>query len=122
VRQTLRAFLDNDTLGTTSIVQVVTTKVDLIAAGDDAQRVEDALLTFQERLSTDFASRLRELTYWKIAARDPRSVFPAGHGLDALLADWTSPRASSPLAQASNAVLTSEFDRLLARTSLESAG
>ena len=39
-RQTLRVFLDNDALGPTSIVQVVTTKFDLIAARAVSERTE----------------------------------------------------------------------------------
>ena len=45
-RQTLRVFLDNDALGPTSIVQIVTTKFDLIAASQDVQEIGDALTAF----------------------------------------------------------------------------
>ncbi len=118
-RQTLRVFLDNDALGPASIVQVVTTKFDLIAASPDVQEIGDALAAFRERLLADFAPRLKSLSLHDIAARDPTTTFAPAHGLDTLLIDWASsrshylPPARPPLA------LNSEFDRLLTRTPLE---
>ncbi len=118
-RQTLRVFLDNDALGPTSIVQIVTTKFDLIAASQDVQEIGDALTAFRERLIADFARRLKSLSFHDIAARDPTTKFAPAHGLDTLLVDWASPRSRyTPLARPPLA-LNSEFDRLLARTPLE---
>lgn len=118
-RQTLRVFLDNGAIDSTSIVQVVTTKFDLITASSDAQEIGDALTAFHERLTTDFAYRLKILSFHNIAARDPTTTFAPAHGLDVLLKDWVSPRPRyTPLARpfvASN----SEFDRLLSRTPME---
>lgn len=119
VRQTLRAFLDNGALGAASIVQVVTTKIDLIEAHDDAAVVRNELLKFQERLVKDFEPRLQELSFWKISARDPTGVFAPAHGLDALVADWVTPRSRRITMSPPPLVLKSEFDRLLARTPLE---
>jgi hypothetical protein len=119
VRQILRVFLDNDALGSTSIVQVVTTKIDLISASQSGQDIADAIATFRNGLTSDFAPRLKSLSFHDIAARDPTNTLAPAHGLDALIVDWATPRpryippAPPPLA------LRSEFDRLLARTSIE---
>ncbi|HDR8996993.1 TPA: hypothetical protein QDB01_002922 [Burkholderia vietnamiensis] len=119
VRQTLRAFLDNDALGAHSMVQVVTTKYDLIATDPDAGAVKDSVLQFEERLLRDFGPRLRELTFWQIAARDPAGTFMPAYGLDSLLKDWASPRPRLASPTVARLNLRSEFDRLLARTRLE---
>lgn len=116
VRQTLRAFLDNGALGETSIVQVVTTKKDVIAKSQDAAEIEDALRLFEERLLSDFGSKLRELTFSRIAARDPDGVFAPAHGLDDLLADWVASRPRRVSRSFPSSILQSEFDRLLTRT------
>jgi hypothetical protein len=119
VRQILRVLLDNDALCSASIVQVVTTKVDLISASQNGQEIADALATFRNGLTTDFAPRLKSLSFHDIAARDPTNTFAPAHGLDALIKDWATPRpryippAPPPLA------LHGEFDRLLTRTSIE---
>ena len=76
-RQTLRVFLDNGALGLGSIVQVVVTKFDLIASSPDVEEIRDALAFFQERLSTDFANRVKSLSFHDIAARDPTTRFSA---------------------------------------------
>jgi hypothetical protein len=119
VRQTLRAFLDGGALDTRSIVQIVTTKVDLLAGQPERQALDSRLGAFQERLKADFGHRLGDLTFWDIAARDPRGVLPAAHGIDALFADWASPR--QPLVPRFEPVgpFRSEFDRLLRRTAME---
>jgi len=119
VRQTLRAFLDNDALGPTSIVQVVTTKVDLIAESLDQKELDDTLASFRDRLSSQFGQRLGSLSFYDIAARDPTSRFAAAHGLDTLLADWTTSRALYTRPTSPLPALHSEFDRLLARTRME---
>lgn len=121
VRQTLRAFLDNDALGAASIVQVVTTKTDLIAACGDTTHVEEALSLFERRLARDFGPRLRELTFCRVAARDPIGKFEPAHGLDTLLTDWVASRSQSVSPPPPLLILESEFDKLLARTPLEAS-
>jgi hypothetical protein len=118
VRQTLRAFLDNGALTTKSVVDIVTTKCDLIAADKESAAIDQALRLFEDRLRVDFTPRLRALSFWQIAARDPAGKLSPGHGLDKLITHWlrteklTSP-APPPLEKRR---LRSEFDRLLLRT------
>ena len=119
VRQTLRVFLDNDALGPTSIVQIVTTKIDLIAASQDGQEIADSLSAFRNRLTADFAPRLKSLSFHDIAARDPTNGFAPAHGLDTLVKDWATPRPRYTPPAPPRLALHSEFDRLLARTPLE---
>ena len=119
LRQALRVFLDNDALGPTSVVQVVTTKIDLIAASDDEREIADTLDAFRDRLHADFAPRLDSLSFHDIAARDPTNGFAPAHGLDALVEDWATPRRRSAPAAPPPLVLDCEFDRLLGRTPSE---
>lgn len=118
VRQTLRAFLDNGAIGLQTIVQVVTTKYDVVAAHTDSRALLDILKDFQSRLEHDFGRRLSELTFWNIAARDPNGAFAPAHGVDALIRDWVQPRKVNPLNSLPKLPLVSEFDRLLTRTPL----
>jgi hypothetical protein len=118
-RQILRVLLDNGALGPTSIVQVVTTKFDLIAASPDVQKIDNVLAAFRERLFADFAGRLKSLSFHDIAARDPTTKFAPAHGLDALLVDWSTHRSRYTLSPRPAFALNCEFDRLLTRTPLE---
>lgn len=123
VRQTLRAFLDGGALGLWSRVQIVTTKIDIWfdQMDPDRQEMEAALSEFRERLRIDFAYRLKDLSFWGIAARDPSGRLQAAHGVDALFTSWlvgTSGRTEA--IDRSMPILRSEFDRLLLRTAFES--
>lgn len=119
VRQTLRAFLDNDALGTSSIVQIITTKLDLIVGAENRAELEETIGRFERQLERDFKDRLRELTFWRVSARDPKNVFEPGYGMAELVRDWASfrPKTSSPSRPLLE--LRSEFDKLLLRTPLE---
>ncbi len=119
VRQTLRAFLDGGAAGKASIVQVVTTKVDLLAHHTAKADIDRQLSVFRQRLVADFAPRLGDLSFWEIAARDPRGDFPPAYGVDALLADWVAPRSAIVAYEERVTPLQSEFDRLLLRTPME---
>ncbi len=118
-RQTLRAFLDNGSLGSNSIVQIITTKSDLIESCEDKENIENIIQQFINRLRSDFSNRLRELTFWCVAARDPTGKLSSAHGLDNLLADWVTPKHILPKYSIPTLDLKSEFDKLLARTPLE---
>lgn len=115
-RQMLRVLVDNGAVGSSSTVQVVTSKVDLITAAQDKNNIADALNGFRERLTADFGPKLEQLTFWDVAARDPKGVFDPAHGLDALIRDWVKPRLQRVLASLPPQELKSEFDRLLVRT------
>jgi hypothetical protein len=119
VRQTLRVLLDNDALGPTSIVQIVTTKIDLIIARAYEQEMANTLAGFHDRLSSDFGPRLRSLSFHDIAARDPTNRFAPAHGLDALIEDWATPRPRYTPPAPPPLTLHTEFDRLLVRTPME---
>jgi hypothetical protein len=120
IRQTLRVLLDNHALNKNSMVQVVTTKVDLIARDGDGAAIQGALVEFRKRLAANFKDRLRSLTFHDTAARDPNNEFEPAYGLDALIEDWTTPaeRHVEPVSPISVSLKT-EFDRLLIRTPIE---
>jgi hypothetical protein len=119
VRQTLRAFLDNDALGSSSIVQVVTTKIDIVAAHKERDDISRVVSAFAERLTADFAPRLRQLTFHDISARDPSGQFAPAHGTSALISDWVISRPRAVPAKMPPLELRSEFDRLLDRTPIK---
>jgi hypothetical protein len=116
VRQTIRVFLDNNALGMGSAVQVVTTKVDLIAASSEVNEITATLGSFRERLSGDFRGRLKSLTFHDIAARDPTNGLEPAYGVGALIEDWVTPPIHVPMPPSPVPELHCEFDRLLIRT------
>ncbi len=119
VRQTLRVFLDGGALGASSIVQLVTTKIDLLAHHPESEDIDARLAAFRERLDHDFGPRVAALSYWDTAARDPTGGFAPAHGLDALLTEWVRPRRVAIARAKLSTPLRSEFDRLLLRTPME---
>jgi Double-GTPase 2 len=115
-RQMLRVLLDNGALGSTSVVQVVTTKIDIIARREDSQAAMETIAAFRERAAADFGPRLGKLSFREIAARDPDGTFDPAHGIDALVQDWIIPRVPVSRVPPARPELNSEFDRLLSRT------
>jgi len=120
VRQSLRAFLDGGGLRQQSIVQVVTTKVDLLERHPEKVTIDNQLDAFKRRLVQDFAARLASLTFWDIAARDPEGVYPPAHGLEPLFLDWVTQHKPAVKPATVSVRLLNEFDKLLLRTPLES--
>ena len=120
IRQLLRALTDGGMLDTDSHVQIVTTKLDLLERAEDYKTLAPQLVKFRDQLTISFREKLRSLTFWDIAARDPRGKYMLGHGLDALLSDWITPE---PVVVAPGVVelpmLVSELDRLLRRTKMD---
>lgn len=119
VRQLLRAFIDGGALGLTSIVQIVTTKTDLLASHAEKQEIDAQLKIFRQNLVNDFEDRLAELSFWEIAARDPKGRFEPAYGVDKLFTDWATPRIKTVPRSTLDISLSSEFDRLLLRTPME---
>ncbi len=120
VRQSLRAFLDGGGLGEHSVVQIVTTKVDLLERHPEKAAILEQLAAFKHRLAQDFSPRLASLTFWDIAARDPEAILPPAHGVELLFLDWIEQRKSPMKPTMVLASPQTEFDRLLLRTPLES--
>jgi hypothetical protein len=118
-RQMLRALLDNGALDSKTVVQVVTTKLDRIANAEDPETLQKTITAFRNRAIPEFGSRLGRLSFQDTAARDPDGALEPAYGLNALLADWTSPRMLLPSAKPTRLEPKSEFDRLLSRTSEE---
>lgn len=119
VRQMLRAFIDGGALDSTSIVQVVVTKTDLLVDHADKEIIDAQLSQFKVRLTDDFSDALAELSFWEIAARDPKGHFDLAYGVDKLFVDWTTHQRKIVSRSRVNISLSSEFDRLLLRTPME---
>jgi len=119
LRQTLRVFLDGGGLDKASRVQVVTTKIDLLTRLPQSEAVEKRVLQFCQLLEDNFAPRLGELSFWKIAARDPSGSFLPAHGVAELFREWLTPRP--PVIQRSmlTGPIVTEFDKLLLRTPMD---
>src|SRR5262249_448189 len=71
VRKNLRAFLDGGALDSSAVVQVVTTKIDLLINHPERAAIENLLQSFRGQLLQTFGPRLCDLTFWDIAARAP---------------------------------------------------
>lgn len=116
VRQTLLAFLDGGALSEISRVQVVTTKVDLLAEAPGKQALDTLLEQFRTGLQRDFGGRLGELSFWEVAARDPHGGFLPAYGVEQLLASWCASTPTALTRAPLQIALDTEFDRLLSRT------
>ncbi|MFC5552335.1 TRAFAC clade GTPase domain-containing protein [Methylobacterium iners] len=119
VRQSLRAFLDGGGLRHESVVQVVTTKIDLLERHPEQAAIRDQLTAFKDRLVQSFAPRLASLTFWDIAARDPDGLYPPAYGVEPLFRNWLTPYEVTVAPAVLPGTLLSEFDKLLLRTPLE---
>lgn len=119
VRQMLRALIDGNALSITSMVQIVTTKIDLFVDHADKAIIESQLESFKQRLINDFEDKLGGLSFWDIAARAPSGNYGYAYGVDKIFSDWTvrKPRVASR--SKLNMMLPSEFDLLLLRTPME---
>ncbi len=118
VRQSFRALSDGGVLNASAIVQVVTTKIDLLLDHADKALIDTQLTNFRNQLTSDFGGRVAEITFWDVAARDPRASLPPAFGLENLLLDWVTPRPA-PRTPARLPTVVSELDCLLTRPPLE---
>jgi hypothetical protein len=120
VRQTVRALIDGGALGRAVPVQVVTTKIDLLAEHPERTSINERLKTFEERLRSDFGSQLGDLTFWQIAARADTHTYEPAAGVAELVCTWLAePLRSYSPTRISNLRLQSEFDQLVLRTPTE---
>jgi len=119
-RQLIRALTDGGMLDTGSHVQIVTTKLDVLEKAKDYDTLAPHVANFKDQLRQSFRKKLKDITFWDIAARDPQGKYQLGHGLDALLKDWITPE---PVNVEPGVVelppLVSELDRLLTRTTMD---
>ena len=122
VRQTLRAFLDGGIIGMNGLAQIVTTKVDLLEAQSESERMEICKLLdeFKQRLSFDFGNRLADLAFFSVSARDPDGKLAPAYDVDKLLSNWLhqTPHRNQK-AKKCSLPLQTEFDLLLLRTPFE---
>lgn len=120
VRQNLRAFLDGGALDSSAIVQVVTTKLDLLMNHPEQAEIDNLMQSFRNRLRQDFRPRLYDLTFWEIAARALSPTLKPALGVEALVHSWLHGPTRAPRSAVRRPIpLRSEFDRLLTRTTRE---
>lgn len=119
VRRTLWAFLDAKALSSTSKVQIVTTKLDLLRNIPNKEILDQLMNDFKNGLVNDLSPRLGELSFSEISARDPSAQYPLACGLDHLIKIWCSAKQIPVKKEIKYQELVSEFDRLLLRTIME---
>ncbi len=116
VRQTLRALSDIGAIGSSSNVQIVASKFDLVVKHANSAELIKQVNHFTAKLETEYAGKFAELSFWKIAARDPSHNTDLGHGLDSLLNDWMSKKRTQIKQSIPAPIIEgSEFDMLLHR-------
>ncbi len=121
-RQSVRVFLDQGGLGASSLVKIVITKADLIAASTEREVIEHHLEHFRASLARDFSARLGALSFAEVAARPHDGGLPAAHGLADLVSDWTEAATVAAVEHVPPLILDREFDRLLERTHMATEG
>jgi hypothetical protein len=116
VRQTLRGLVESGVVNSSTHIQIVTSKYDLVLNNVDADNLIAEIHAFNEKLATEYANKFAELTFWNIAARDPSLKVVFGHGLAELLEDWINKKRTQMKQLLSiPAAEGSEFDMLLNR-------
>ncbi|WP_420192776.1 TRAFAC clade GTPase domain-containing protein [Klebsiella pasteurii] len=119
VRRTLWAFLDADALSSTSKVQVVTTKLDLLSEIPQKEIFDELIQEFKSSLISDLGPRLGELSFSEVSARDPSAQYPLASGLDNLVKEWCSAKPITVRKEIKYQKFVSEFDRLFLRTIMD---
>lgn len=117
VRSLVRALIDGGAITSNSDVQIVLTKKDLIERAEDAAAIGQEIQRFFDFLTRDFSSKMAQLTFWGIAARDPSGATESG--LAPLLSNWLKVKNPEVKRSPVPGLRASEFDRLLDRSGLE---
>ena len=113
VRSMIRALSEPRNVATSTQIQLVTTKCDLIE-GDATENVQEALTEFENRISEMFGEKYL-VNSFRTVARDPRGVVEPARGLAPLLRSWLETPPLHVYADARIPELSDEFDRLLLR-------
>jgi hypothetical protein len=114
VRHLARAFTDSNAIASHCEVQLVTTKMDLLAS-DALAGARAALETFEQQFIATHSSRFTSVETFRVAARDPKGIVEAGFGFKPLLQSWLKPALQAAVTAPSLPQLADEFDRLLVR-------
>ena len=115
VRQTLRMLTDTKAVNLNSVVQIVTTKQDLLQQAGDWATLDGRLDVFRKKLNEDFGPRLKSLDFFTVAARDPTGGLDRAFGVDVLLRSWYGQLKSRNLPSISELIAVTEFDKLADR-------
>ena len=114
----LRCCVNAKQLGTSSLVDVLFTKWDLIENSDDKPEHEQFASLIQESLAGQFGSRVGRLRFSKVVALRVLGKYPVGYGLDRPFPSWVEESAASVLPERHVLVepdSLTEFDRYLKR-------
>lgn len=113
VRGLIRLVRDQG-LASTSRVEVVATKMDLLRA-EGAEAALKQLADFQQRLTDSFAVDFAGFDHFEVTARDPFGAIEVAEGVDKLLALWCESSVAPPLPEPSLPPLMTPLDRYLTR-------
>lgn len=114
VRNSLRAFLDAEAIPDDAEIQIITTKYDELMP-DSMVECVTALEKFEKNLRTLFEKRVSLMSFWHIAARDPKGRVEPAWGMDELVKGWFSKPSVVQPKTISMPPLESEFDQYLRR-------
>jgi hypothetical protein len=115
VRQTLQLLTDTKAVDQTSVVQVVTTKQDLLQTAPDWATFQSKLEGFRRSLTETFGSRVKALEFYSVAARDPKGTLPRASGVDNLFESWLGRYRNRSLTSIVPKTPLTEFDKLAGR-------
>lgn len=93
----LQSCLDADMLNKTSYVQILFSKIDIIDRINDIKEKEEvnAFINYiEQKFITQFSQRVKNLCFFKVAARPEDSLLPFGYGLDKLFQFWIEETAN----------------------------
>lgn len=110
-RGLIRALADSGAVPSTTYVQVVTTKMDLLN-GRGKANARSALKELQEALTKSFSARFAGFQHFEVTARDPKAKIVLGSGTERLLDLWTAERPKRIPTKPKVPSLTTQYDRL----------
>lgn len=113
VRNMIRALSEAGNVATSTRIQLVTTKCDLLE-GDGAEDLREALSDFENRISSMFGEKYL-IQSFRTVARDPTGAIEPARGLSQLLRSWLETPFPESSVDVKLPELFDEFDRLLLR-------
>lgn len=116
VRQTIRVLIEENGIKPGTLVQIITTKMDLILNAPNAEHIATQLSCFEASLFSQMEKNLPNLSFAHITVRGQQESSPELYPFSQIVSDWlTYERPLQPRTKPS-LTLSNEFDRLIERT------
>lgn len=111
-RQLVRAMIDTKTLTSGQHLQLILTKRDEVERSGDAESFVARVAAVAARIDEDFGGELASVSFFEIAARDPKNTYEVAHGCDALLLSWLNAPEPKPQPVNPTKQVEVQFDHL----------